>query len=65
MYLDKIIDIPTDLDTTLNLKINSKLKKEFEKLCKQNHSNVSREIKGFMSQCVKQGRIIDLNYPHF
>lgn len=47
------IDIPSDLDTTLNLKVNSVLKQEFEQLCKDDHSNVSRELKVFMLNCVK------------
>ena len=42
------------LDTTINLKINSELKKDFERICKENHSNISREIKLFMSEVVKK-----------
>ena len=45
------------LDTTLNIKVNSLLKSEFEKLCKKNHSNLSRELKFFMLRSVKQNRL--------
>lgn len=45
------------LDTTLNIKVNSLLKAEFEKLCKKNHSNLSRELKFFMLRSVKQNRL--------
>ena len=33
------------LDASINLRINSKLKSDFEKLCKKNHSSMSRELK--------------------
>lgn len=45
------------LDTTINLKINSELKKDFERICKENHSNISREIKLFMSEVVKKNSL--------
>lgn len=45
------------LDTTINLKINSELKKDFERICKENHSNISREIKLFMSDVVKKNSL--------
>ena len=35
----------SNLDTTMNFKVNSLLKAEFDKLCKKSHSNSSREIK--------------------
>ena len=47
----------SNLDTTLNIKVNSLLKAEFEKLCKKNHSNLSRELKFFMLRSVKQNRL--------
>ena len=42
---EKLEESFSDLDTTLNIKVNSLLKAEFEKLCKKNHSNLSRELK--------------------
>lgn len=47
----------SDLDTTMNFKVNSLLKAQFEQLCKKSHSNPSREIKLFMLRAVKQGRL--------
>lgn len=46
-------EIPTESDTTANFKLNSVLKEEFEKLCKANHSNLSRELKQYMTYAVK------------
>lgn len=54
---EKIEESFSDLDTTLNIKVNSLLKAEFEKLCKKNHSNLSRELKFFMLRSVKQNRL--------
>lgn len=47
----------SDLDTTMNFKVNSLLKAQFEQLCKKSHSNPSREIKLFMLRAFKQGRL--------
>lgn len=55
--VEKLEDSFSDLDTTLNIKVNSLLKSEFEKLCKKNHSNLSRELKFFMLRAVKQNRL--------
>ncbi len=52
---DRVIKIPNELDTTFNLKINSVLKQEFEEVCKDNHTNMSREIKIFMEKAIKFG----------
>lgn len=46
------IQIPDELDSTVNFKLNSKLKEEFEKVCKSNHSNMSRELKIFMTKSI-------------
>lgn len=55
--IEKLEESFSDLDTTLNIKVNSSLKAEFEKLCKSNHSNLSRELKFFMLRSVKQNRL--------
>ena len=47
-----------DLDDTLNFKINSGLKSEFAKLCKQNESNISRELKLYMRAAITAGKLI-------
>ena len=53
----KVEESFSDLDTTMNFKVNSLLKDEFNKVCKKSHSNFSREIKLFMLNAVKQGKI--------
>lgn len=47
----------SNLDTTMNFKVNSVLKEQFDQLCKRSHSNPSREIKLFMLRSVRQGRL--------
>lgn len=54
----RIQSIGEDLDSTLNFKLNSGLKAEFEKLCKQNDSNVSRELKRYMRAAVIAGSLL-------
>lgn len=46
-----------ELDDRVNFRINSVLKNEFEKVCKQNHTTISREIKRFMTEVVKAQRM--------
>ena len=57
LLVDQIEQSFSNLDTTMNFKVNSLLKAEFDKLCKKSHSNSSREIKLFMLRSVRQGRI--------
>ena len=57
LLVDQIGQSFSNLDTTMNFKVNSLLKAEFDKLCKKSHSNSSREIKLFMLRSVRQGRI--------
>lgn len=57
LLADQIEQSFSNLDTTMNFKVNSLLKSEFDKLCKKSHSNSSREIKLFMLRSVRQGRI--------
>ncbi len=57
LLVDQIEQSLSNLDTTMNFKVNSLLKSEFDKLCKKSHSNSSREIKLFMLRSVRQGRI--------
>lgn len=47
-----------ELDSTINFRINSSLKSEFEKVCKRNHSSVSRELKRFMTEAVRTQSIL-------
>ena len=46
-----------DLDSRFNFKVNSLLKAEFEKICLASHSNPSRELKLFMLDVVRKGRL--------
>lgn len=55
--LSKVEDSFSVLDSTMNFKVNSLLKEEFNKVCKKSHTNSSREIKLFMLNAVKQGKI--------
>ena len=46
-----------NLDTVINFKVNSLLKSEFEQICKDAHSSVSRELKLFMLDVIKSGKL--------
>lgn len=50
--------VGTDLDTTLNFRVNSGLKAEFDKLCRENHTTVAREIKRFMTAAISSSRLL-------
>ena len=43
--LDQIKVESHNLDTVINFKVNSLVKSEFEQICKDAHSSVSRELK--------------------
>lgn len=45
------------LDSVINFKVNKHLKAEFDRVCKENHSNLSRELKVFMLKVVKDGHL--------
>lgn len=57
LKVQELEDVSNDLDAVINFKVNSLVKNEFEKICKKSHSNVSRELKLFMFQVIKQGKI--------
>jgi hypothetical protein len=46
-------EVGTEADTTITFRVNSELKEAFNKVCKTNHSTLSREIKLFMNRVVK------------
>lgn len=56
--LQAVESIGDELDDTLNFKINSVLKSEFSKLCKQRESNISRELKLYMRAAVASGQLL-------
>ncbi|WP_268796417.1 hypothetical protein [Pseudomonas huanghezhanensis] len=47
-----------ELDSTLNFRVNSGLKAEFEKLCRQSESNIARELKLYMRAAITAGRLL-------
>ncbi len=56
LKVNEIIE-STDLDSVVNFKVNSKLKAEFDRLCKVEHSTVSRELKRYMTSVIKAQKI--------
>ena len=55
--LDKIKTNAHDLDDVLTFRVNSALKKEFSKICKENQSSASSELKRYMLKIVEQGSL--------
>ena len=45
------------LDAVINFKVNSAVKAEFDAICKDSHSTISRELKLYMLQVIKQGKV--------
>lgn len=43
-------DVGFELDATINFRVNSELKSQFEEVCKRNHSTISQELKKYMSK---------------
>ncbi len=52
-----VLDNQHKLDSVINFKVNKHLKAEFDRICKENQSNLSRELKVFMLKVVKQGHL--------
>lgn len=59
MYKDPFLQVkkPNQSDVLVNVRINQELKDEFEKLCKANHTNMSREIKRFISLAISTQKL--------
>lgn len=55
--IDEITLSSNDLDTVINFKVNSSVKKEFDRICKKEHSSISRELKLYMLQIIRKGKI--------
>lgn len=53
-----VLFVKNDLDSVVNFKVNSILKREFDSLCKANHTSMSREIKRFMTEAVRIQRLL-------
>ena len=46
-----------DFDDVLTFRVNSALKKEFSRICKENQSSASSELKRYMLKIVEQGSL--------
>ena len=55
--LQKIKSNASNFDDVLTFRVNSALKKEFSKICKDNQSSASSELKRYMLKIVNQGFI--------
>ena len=55
--LHKIKSNASNLDDVLTFRVNSALKKEFSKICKNNQSSASSELKRYMLKIVEQGSL--------
>ena len=55
--LQKIKSNASNLDDVLTFRVNSALKKEFSKICKDNQSSASSELKRYMLKIVEQGSL--------
>lgn len=55
---EAIAAIGVDSDVTFNARVNKGLRDEFDLLCKKNHTNMSREVKRYMSLAVSAQKLI-------
>lgn len=55
--IQKIVKSSHDLDAVITLRVSSSLKYEFNKICKDDQSTISRELKRYMLLVVKQGHL--------
>lgn len=46
-----------ELDAVINFRVNTKLKQEFERICKEDQSTVSRVLKIYMLQVITKGKL--------
>lgn len=56
-HFEQLKSISHELDAVVNFKVNSAVKSEFDAICKDSHSTISRELKLYMLQVIKQGKI--------
>ena len=55
--LQKIKSKAYELDDVLTFRVNTDLKKEFSRICKENQSSASSELKRYMLKIVEQGSL--------
>lgn len=48
---------PSNNSVTFNMRINSSLRNDFDKLCKDNHTTMSSEVKRFMRLAVEAQKL--------
>jgi hypothetical protein len=57
LKFQKIKSNISDLDDVVTFRVNSALKKEFSRICKENQSSSSSELKRYMLKIVEQGSL--------
>ena len=57
LKLQKIKSNISDLDDVVTFRVNGALKKEFSRICKENQSSSSSELKRHMLKIVEQGSL--------
>lgn len=57
LKLQKIKSNISDLDDVFTFRVNGALKKEFSRICKENQSSSSSELKRYMLKIVEQGSL--------
>ena len=57
LKLQKIKSNISDLDDVVTFRVNGALKKEFSRICKENQSSSSSELKRYMLKIVDQGSL--------
>lgn len=55
----------SELDTTLGMRVNSTLKKDFSKLCVKNHTTISIQLKRFMQLAVDTNSLSPNDWSDF
>ena len=55
--VQKIKSKAHELDDVLTFRVNTDLKKEFSRICKENQSSASSELKRYMLKIVEQGSL--------
>jgi len=48
---------PSNASVTFNMRINEALKNDFDKLCRENHTNMTAEVKRFIRLAVAKQKL--------
>lgn len=57
LNVQKIKSNISDLDAVVTFRVNSALKSEFSRICKENQSSSSSELKRYMLKVIEQGSL--------